>query len=275
MAAAWELLLRRLLLAHARIQGGERLTTSRMVITQISEDRKLLLLFVAYHPSEREIANLNACLSSLSPEIGYAVVANDHKPGEPVDQLSFKADYFLSNADNLGYGRAVNRLVTHLGRLPPYVGVLNTDLSWPIGTFECLLDWLEQHPEVNLAVPQILDTTGNSQKLCKQTPTVLALFSRRFLPESIKPSWLKRYDSWYVMADHDYMEAFDAPYLSGCCMLIRSDAFCRIGGFDERFFLYLEDADITRSLARSGRCIHLPVASIMHGWGRGNYRDLA
>ena len=57
-------------------------------------------------------------------------------------------------------------------------------------------------------------------------------------------------------------------------MLIRSDAFCRSGGFDERYFLYLEDADLTRTLSRYGRCVHLPVASVIHAWGRGNYGNL-
>ena len=103
---------------------------------------------------------------------------------------------------------------------------------------------------------------------------MLGLFSRRFLPNWLKPAWLKRYDRWYVMADQNYQEVFEAPYLSGCCMLIRSEAFCSAGGFDERYFLYLEDADLTRSLARDGRCVHLPVASVVHGWGRGNYRNL-
>ena len=103
---------------------------------------------------------------------------------------------------------------------------------------------------------------------------MLGLFSRRFLPNGLKPGWLKRYDRWYEMADQNYEEVFEAPYLSGCCMLIRSEAFRRAGGFDERYFLYLEDADLTRSLARDGRCVHLPVASVVHGWGRGNYSNL-
>ena len=240
----------------------------------VQQQRQLLLLFVAYHPSQREVEQLQACLAELSPEVGYAVVVNDHHPGEPVEQLALEADCFLINSDNLGYGRAVNRLVEHLRQLPPYIGVLNTDLTWPGGTFEKLLGWLEQHPQVSLAVPQILDEAGSPQKLCKQNPTILGMFSRRFLPDWLKPKWLKLYDCWYVMADQNYEEVFDVPYLSGCCMVIRSGAFLSIGGFDDRYFLYLEDADLTRSIARDSRCVHLPVAKVVHGWGRGNYRKL-
>jgi GT2 family glycosyltransferase len=235
---------------------------------------KLLLLLVAYHPSLREVEQLQACLAALQPAVGYAVVVNDYQPGEPVDQLAAGAVAFLTNRDNPGYGRAVNRLVASLTEAPPYLGVLNTDLSWQSGTFERLLAWLEQHPDVSLAVPQILDEQGKSQTLCKRHPTLLGLFSRRFLPEMLKPGWLKRYDRWYVMADQDGQQIFEVPYLSGCCMLMRRDAFLRVGGFDERYFLYLEDADLTRSLAREGRCVHLPVAAVVHGWGRGNYRNL-
>jgi GT2 family glycosyltransferase len=57
-------------------------------------------------------------------------------------------------------------------------------------------------------------------------------------------------------------------------MLIRGQHFQAVGGFDDDFFLYLEDADITRKLRALGRCIHLPIASITHDWGKGNYKDL-
>lgn len=263
-------------LALAQSPVAQRRSRADLPVPEASAtaQRQLLLLLVAYHPSSLEVEQLQACLAKLPPEVGYAVVVNDHQPGEPVDQLAAEADLFLANPNNPGYGRAVNRLVVRLGPLPPYIGVLNTDLSWESGSFEQLLAWLQQHPQVSLAVPQILDEQGTPQKLCKHHPTVLGLFSRRFLPNGLKPGWLKRYDRWYVMADQNYKEVFEAPYLSGCCMLIRSEAFRRVGGFDERYFLYLEDADLTRSLAREGRCVHLPVASVVHGWGRGNYRNL-
>lgn len=236
--------------------------------------RELLLVFVAFHPSPDEVAGLQRCLEDLDPSIGYALVVNDHQPGEAVEALSAAADHVLYNTDNPGYGRAVNRLVARLDTPPPFLGVLNTDLLWRSGSFEHALHWLQAHPDVVLACPQILDEAGKPQQLCKQHPTALGLFSRRFLPQSLKPRWLRRYDAWYVMDSHDYSQVFEVPYLSGCCMLMRSDAFRRAGGFDERFFLYLEDADITRSLQRFGSCVHLPTTAVIHGWGRGNYRNL-
>ena len=207
--------------------------------------------------------------------MGYALVVNDHHPGEAVEDLAAGADQVLLQRHNLGYGRAVNALVRCLvaegAALPDHLAVLNTDLSWRPGTFEHVLAWLQRHPEVSLAVPRLVDAQGRQQLLCKRDPTALAMLSRRFLPAWAKPRWLKRYDSWYVMGDHDYDTVFDVPYLSGCCMLMRCDTFQKVGGFDERFFLYLEDADLTRRMAREGRCVHLPVAEVVHGWGRGNY----
>lgn len=235
-----------------------------------------VLVVVAFHPKSPEVERLQSCLATLPPCIGYAVVANDHRPGEPVDALAKGSLAFLRNRSNPGYGRAVNQMVAalhHQGVTPPYLAALNTDLAWQPGTFETLLRAMVADPQIMLTVPQLLDPEGEAQQLCKQNPTVLGLLSRRFVPEGWKPGWLRRYDRWYVMADQDYSSSFAAPYLSGCCMVMRAAAFTEVGGFDERFFLYLEDADLSRSLARIGRTLHWPAASVVHHWGRGNHRS--
>jgi GT2 family glycosyltransferase len=236
---------------------------------------KVILVLVAFHPGEEEVCRLQKSLEALEPWIGYAVVANDHRPGEAVDRLAAGARLFLANRDNLGYGRAANLAVQALlqrGESAEWMGVLNTDLSWNHGTFEHLFSWLKEHPDVVLAVPQLLAADGAVQKLCKRHPTVLGLFSRRFIPAWLKGRALRRYDAWYVMAEKDYSQVFDVEYLSGCCMLMPMQAFQKAGGFDSNFFLYLEDADLTRSMAALGRTIHLPIDSVIHHWGRGNYR---
>jgi GT2 family glycosyltransferase len=103
------------------------------------EDRKAILILVAYHTTAKQVKQLSLCLSRLSKEIGYAVVVNDYKSGEAIELLSKEADLFLANSDNPGYGRAVNQVVKSLreeGCLPKYVVALNTDLEWQGGCFE-------------------------------------------------------------------------------------------------------------------------------------------
>ncbi len=245
-------------------------------MTTSADPLQAVLILVAYHPALVEVERLRCCLASLPPQIRYVVVANDFRPGEPVEALEAGALFLLRNAHNPGYGRAVNHAVAELARagpLPPFLGALNTDLTWKSGCFETLLNWLERHADVVLAVPQLLNPAGEVQHLCKQHPTMLGLFSRRFLPDALKPRFLRRYDRWYVLADHDYGQVFDVPYLSGCCMLMRTSAFEEANRFDEDFFLYLEDADLSRAMGAIGRTVHLPVASVIHHWGRGNHRS--
>ena len=236
--------------------------------------RRLILILVAFHPSAQEVAALQVCLRQLCAEIGYAVVVNDHCPGEPVEALFAGADLHLCHRDNPGYGRAVNRLARLLPPDLPYLAALNTDLCWQPGTFERMLAWFDEHPAAVLAVPQIVDPAGRVQRLCKRDPTVLGLFSRRFLPGPLKPRRLRAYDAWYTMADADYSTVQAVPYLSGCCMVMRHNPFRAVGGFDERFFLYLEDADLTRALRTCGDAVHLPLATVVHAWGRGNHLSL-
>jgi GT2 family glycosyltransferase len=133
---------------------------------------------------------------------------------------------------------------------------------------------LEQHPDVAAATPWLCFPDGQQQFLCKRNPTLLALVSRRFVPRWLKPPWLRRYDQWFTCREQDYGQVFEAPYLSGCCLWVRTAAFLAVGGFDSRFFLYFEDADLTRRLGRHGLTVNLPVATVLHHWGRGSYTSL-
>jgi len=234
----------------------------------------LLLLIVSYHTSTSEVSALSSCLNSLPAHISYAVIVNDYKDGAPIDQLEKDSELFLRVKENLGYSRAINRLFSCLDKQPSYIGILNTDLTWNSGTFESLVNYMNSNSNVSLVVPRIMSPSGRVQHLCKQNPTFLALLSRRFWPKALKPSWLRRYDAWYTMSSEDYGSIFSVPYLSGCCMVIRTTSFIAVGGFDNRYFLYLEDADITRSLSTVGLCHHFPQASVVHNWGRGNYKSL-
>lgn len=238
---------------------------------------RALLVLIAHHPPAQHVQRLQACLSQLPSDFAYAVVVNDHRPGEAAEDLLHGAAMTLVQRANPGYGSAFNQLWEqwcYSHDVPPLVAVLNTDLSWDAGCFEQLTEWLEQHPKVTAAAPELRFPDGRRQFLCKRNPTLLALISRRFIPRRLKPRRLRRYDHWYTMRDQPYSQVFASPYLSGCCLWMRGWAVQAIGGFDPRFFLYFEDADITRRLAAHGPTVNLPISSVTHHWGRGSYRSV-
>ena len=165
---------------------------------------RALLVLIAHHPPAEHVQRLQHCLAALPSGFHYAVVVNDHQPGEAVETLLPAATLAIVQQANPGYGRGFNQLWEQWCRVhgvPPLVAVLNTDLSWQPGCFEQLAAWLEQHPEVTAATPELRFTDGRRQFLCKRNPTLLALISRRFIPRRLKPRRLRRYDRWYTMRD--------------------------------------------------------------------------
>jgi len=236
---------------------------------------QLDLLIIVYRPGAAELQALGACLAILPPTIRYSLALNvvQSQPPEGLELLLAGALLVQRNSENLGYGRAANRLFKALPKPAPWVAVLNTDLYWQPGSFETLLGWLASQHDVVAAVPQILSPSGQVERLTKRDPSFIALCSRRFLPRRIKPAWLRRLDARFTMDDQNLQTIFDVPYLSGCCLLVRSDCYAALGGFDPAYFLYLEDADLSRRLRPLGRCLHLPIAAVTHGWGRGSHRS--
>ena len=237
---------------------------------------QLDLLIIVYRPCAAELQAMGACLAALAPGIRYSMALNAVQPQLPegLEPLLARALIVQYNSENLGYGKAANRLFEALPQPAPWVAVLNTDLYWQPGSFETLLGWLTSQQDVVAAVPQILSPSGQVERLTKRDPSFIALCSRRFVPQWLKPVWLRRLDARFTMDDQNLHTIYEVPYLSGCCLFVRSNAYASVGGFDPAYFLYLEDADLTRRLRPLGRCLHLPIAAVTHGWGRGSHRSL-
>ena len=165
---------------------------------------RLVLLFVAFHPSIQEVNKLIECIRLLPQYIRVAIVANDFTLNEPVEDLVPYVDIFVKNKSNLGYGRAINLLLSQLPYSPQYISAMNTDLSWKPGTFDTMLRYIDAHDDIVMLVPRVCDLNGDTQMLCKQNPTLFGLISRRFIPKSLKCQHIIRYDKWYVNSHLDY-----------------------------------------------------------------------
>ena len=90
-----------------------------------------------------------------------------------------------------------------------------------------LIDYMEQHKDVASLMPQMYYPNGKRQHLCKLLPTPLDLLGRRFLPRWV----MKKRNRRYELRDTGYTSIMNVPYLSGCFMLLRSDALREVGLF--------------------------------------------
>jgi hypothetical protein len=177
---------------------------------------------------------------------------------------------YIFNGANIGFAAGHNIAIKKNLHCSPYHLVLNPDVYFEQGTLEKLFEFMESHRDVGLIMPRVLYPDGSIQFLCKLLPTPFDLLTRRFLPTA---KVLTRRTELYELRFTGYDTIMDVPYLSGCFMFLRTDALRRVGVFDERFTLYLEDADLSRRIHRHYRTVYYPEVSIFHQYEKGSYKN--
>ncbi len=175
---------------------------------------------------------------------------------------------------NLGFGAAHNLALRSLAAVPgPYHLILNPDIELETGALAELAEVMDAMPDVGLLMPRVLYTDGSTQYLCKLLPTPLDLVLRRFAGGPLRWLFVGRMTR-YDMKHFDYSRPAYVPVLSGCFMLTRRLVLESIGGFDERFFLYMEDVDLCRRIGDISRLLFWPRTTVIHGHAQGSYRSL-
>ncbi|MEJ2531295.1 MAG: glycosyltransferase family 2 protein [Halioglobus sp.] len=145
--------------------------------------------------------------------------------------------------------------------------VLNPDAVLEEDALRAGLARLAAAADIVLLSPRVRGVTGATEYLCRRYPSVLVLLLRGFAPQAIRRLFRKRLDH-YEMRDLCTGEReVDIPLASGCFMLVRTAALRAIGGFDERYFLYFEDYDLSLRLASRGRLVFCPAMGIVHHGG--------
>jgi len=166
---------------------------------------------------------------------------------------------------NVGYGAAHNLIINNLDA--GFHLMLNPDVvldrQFLAAGINCLID----HDDVAIVVPMASRENSERQFLCKRYPSVLTLFVRGFLPRNLHKLFTKRLASYEMRDLHDDQINKDIPIGSGCCMLSRSSVLTAVNGFDERYFLYFEDFDLSLRIRQQGRIAYLPTMKIIHGGG--------
>ena len=230
----------------------------------------LNISIVLYHPKwEQEVLPLVEELLRVKNLRKIFLLDNSESKSEQPKLNSEKVRY-MSMGSNLGYGKAHNialrdsayhKTEMHL--------VMNSDIRVEAEDIDAMHDWMLTNPQVGQLMPKVLNPDGSQQYLAKRLPTPLDVFGRRFLPK-----WMMRSrNTRYELRDMDLSRPINAPYLSGCFMMLRTKAVVEAGLFDERYFMYPEDMDLTRTIHRNYLTLYYPAWTIVHEHAQASYKD--
>lgn len=190
----------------------------------------------------------------------YFVVDNDSKDGTvEMVQERFPWATVIASPKNVGFG-AGNNLAFQQAK-GKYIVLMNPDLTVFPGELETWIEWMEKHPDVGISGPRIVNPDWSDQDSCYRFPTLfIPLYRRTFLGKLAK----KTVDA-YLMKDMDRTREQDVDWVLGASLCVRREDLDKIGRFDERFFMYFEDADLCRRMWMSGkRVTYTPVAKLVH-----------
>lgn len=230
---------------------------------------------VAYCNDIQEVdAALKSVVGSVKnfPWLRVSLYLIDNSPTERLKPVAYRygAEY-MHLPHNPGFGAAHNIAIQKSFALDSqYHLVLNPDVQFSEEVLPELVTFLETHQDVGLVMPDVRYPDGQRQHLCKLLPSPLDLFLRRFLPSLYEQSGRR---DQYELRLSGYNKLMEVPALSGCFMLIRTAILRCVGGFDRRFFMYLEDVDLSRRIGKVARTVYNPHVSITHEYAKGSYKS--
>ena len=175
-----------------------------------------------------------------------------------------RVNYF-ETGENRGFGAGHNLAIKASDT--DYHLILNPDAELAESTMEIGLRCLQEDAGIVLLSPEVSGDDGAQEFLCKRYPSLLVLLLRAFAPRFLRRLFRRRLYRYEMRDVCTGIEESEVMLASGCFMLVRTAALQAVGGFDERYFLYFEDFDLSLRLGGKGRVVYHPAMKIVHHGG--------
>lgn len=216
---------------------------------------------------------LKKCVDALTDNDIFKIYICDNSPNNDLQSYCHTLDRteYIYNGKNLGYGAAHNVAIRKaIEDGTDYHIVINSDVYFGKGVISKLAEYMNAHTDVAQVQPNIVYPDGRMQYTCRMLPTPANVIFRRFLPKRMveKMNWR------YLLKFNDHSKPMNIPYHQGSFMFFRTECFKTVGLFDERFFMYPEDIDITRRMHRRYKTMFLPDVTIVHAHRAASYKSL-
>jgi len=234
---------------------------------------KITASIVLYNTPGVLINRLLTCIRNSGCINTIYIVDNSPVPNQQLVFEDLPVEY-IQTQRNIGYGSGHNialRKAIKLGS--DFHFVFNPDISFEDAELQKMISRICDDKEIGQLMPKVINPDGSLQYLCKLLPTPLDLVLRRFAIGPLKRIAKVRADE-FELRFSGYRNEMNVPFLSGCFMLFRVSALQKIGLFDESFFMYGEDIDLTRRMHAKYKTIFFPSAVVIHDHAKESYKNI-
>lgn len=174
----------------------------------------------------------------------------------------------IANNINLGFGKANNVALSKAkGK---FFVICNPDILLIEDSFNKIVPYMENNPNIGAIIPKLVDNNQNIEPVYRRKLTVYDILVRYFHPFNL----FKRRRAYHTMQDKDYSEPFRVPFGQGSFIVIRTNLMRKLNGFDDRYFMYVEDADLCRRINQVSVLEYFPYTSVIHLWEKGSHKNL-
>ena len=220
---------------------------------------------VLYKHSYEELKDTLDCLIE-NKYINKIILVDNDASNWANNYIHGKIQYIKSSG-NVGFGTAHNIAIKKFSNNFQYFLICNPDIYFDQKQFNKFFEFALNN-KAGLYLPKILFPNGLNQYGARLIPSIFNLFTRRFSPK------LAAYlDNVYLLKKYTTNQPYFVPYLSGCFMLFDTKALINLNGFDEQFFMYMEDIDLSRRCADKFNNIYYPEAIVFHKHEQGSYKN--
>lgn len=171
---------------------------------------------------------------------------------------------YYHNPSNPGFGAAHNRAI-EMAMLKDegFHFVVNPDIQLCKNVISTMVNYMIKDSSIGMMMPEILNSNGSVQYLPKLLPSPMSLVKRKLkLPIRGYHKFIEHYELRFVPRDVIY----SCPILSGCFSLLNLDAIRNVGSYDDSFFMYFEDFDLSRRINLKYKTIYFPLIQVIHGY---------
>lgn len=186
----------------------------------------------------------------------------DNSPTEELKTFcqSFENVKYIFSGKNLGFGAGHNLAFKKLKEKSDIHMIINPDIYFNSDEISSFLNWFYEQKEISLATTKVCYPDGENQNIVRNVPTIIDLIKRKL-----------KIDSGELHIQDNSIK--EVPFAHGCFFIFKTEVFEKLGGFDERFFMYMEDLDIFIRAKKYGKTVINTNYKIYHEFRKGSSKS--